>query len=79
MTWNAMVSVKCNGKLNETSWEDIKAWDFIEKVWSSSGHWDFEVELDSSVDNQDKLEKAVFQLRSQNWIADTETHWHREV
>ena len=79
MVWNAVVAVKCNGKLNDTHWETVKAWSSVKSVWSSMGDWDFWMLFDNSVNDQDKLEEAIFKLRQQDWISDTETSWWKEV
>ena len=78
-TWSALVSVKCNGSLNATDWQAVKAWAAVEKVWSSSGHWDYEVELSSAIQAQDELEKTVFEIRALSWVDDTQTHWRKAV
>lgn len=79
MAWNAAISVKCNGKLNDTHWEAIKQWGWAERLWSTSGEWDFQLICNDHIANQDELEKAVFQLRSQAWVSDTNTQWWKAL
>ena len=78
MSWKAMVAVKCNGQLNDTHWSGVKAWEGVEKVWSTMGAWDFWIGFDDSINNQDALEKAVFHLREQSWVVSTSTTWVKE-
>ena len=79
MSWNAAIAIKCNGKFNDTHWEAIKKWGWTEKLWSTSGEWDFQLVCNNNISDQNQLEEAVFQLRNQDWVTDTNTQWWKSL
>ncbi|OGO94202.1 MAG: hypothetical protein A3F10_05090 [Coxiella sp. RIFCSPHIGHO2_12_FULL_42_15] len=79
MAWHAFIAIKCNGKLNENHWEQVKQWAEVDKVWSSMGDWDFWMEANDNIKNTSDLEKLVFKLRKEPWVQSTTTYWWKEV
>tara|TARA_B100001093_G_scaffold442489_1_gene444239 strand:+ start:860 stop:1177 length:318 start_codon:yes stop_codon:yes gene_type:complete len=79
MTWNASISIKCNGKLNKTHWEAVKEWGWVQQLWSTSGDWDFQLICNDKISDQNALQSAVFDLRKQEWIEDSKTQWWKAL
>ncbi len=79
MSWNAHIAIRCNGKLNEAHWDEVKKWPEVEKVWSSMGEWDYWIRLKPSLMQPDELEKFVFNLRKQPWVESTCARWWKEI
>lgn len=79
MSWNAYIAVRCNGKLNEAHWDEVKQWPEVEQVWSSMGEWDYWMKLNSPIDQPGKLETFVFNLRKEPWVESTCARWWKEV
>lgn len=79
MSWNAYVAIACNGKINDSHWNEVKAWGEVQKVWSSMGEWDFWLALNEKVADVEGLESFVFKLRNMGWVDKTCTWWWKEV
>lgn len=70
---------------HNTNWDkdnwiaELKKWAGAEKVWSCSGTWDWMVKLSSNqTKDWKKVQEQVAWLRSQPWVADTNTWWAEE-
>ena len=79
MSWNAFIAIRCNGKLNDTHWEEVKNWGQVDKVWSSMGEWDYWLQLKDDISSTEDLEQFVFNLRSQPWIEATSSRWWKPI
>lgn len=79
MAWNAFVAVRCNGKLNDNHWNEVKSWAQVKKIWSAMGDWDFWLETNDKIKNTDELEHFVFNLRKQPWVEATSAQWWKEL
>lgn len=74
---NSVIHVKTNG-----SWTDadkVSKWPGIKKIWSTSGDWDWLIQLDKDYSTPEKTEELVSKLRQADWVANTESNWWREV
>lgn len=76
--WTGNILVKSNGGWSDVSWDEIKKWPEVEKVWSTTGTWDWWVKLKTSTDYIGTAEKIAWNLRKKPWVLDTQTWWAKE-
>lgn len=75
--WNSLIFVKTNGSWTDT--DGVSNWPGVNKIWSTSGDWDWCIKLDEEHSNPEKTEAFVANLRQSDWVANTESRWWREV
>ena len=75
--WNSVIFIKTKKEWTDT--DTVSKWSGVEKIWSTSGDWDWCIKMDKAHSNPDQTEELVARLRSTDWVANTESTWWREV
>lgn len=75
--WNSVIFLKSNKPWSELS--GVSKWDGVEKIWSTTGDWDWCIKLDSKSSTPEKAEAFVSKIRDGKWASETKTHWWKEV
>jgi DNA-binding Lrp family transcriptional regulator len=76
--WSAVINVKWNNKFDGKNWEWLKEWAEVQTAWSTMGSWDMSIWV--NLDSPASVEEFVHgKLRNTDWVADTETHWVKQV
>lgn len=75
--WTSIVSIRSTKPLPEMS--AIAKWDGVEKMWSTTGDWDWCIKLDQKSSSPEKTEEFVSRLRNGHWATETRTNWWKEV
>ncbi len=75
--WNSVIFLKTQKEWTDT--DTVSKWSGVEKIWSTSGDWDWCIKLDKDHSTPEKTEALVAKLRSTDWVANTESSWWREV
>jgi hypothetical protein len=78
-SWNANIAIKSNGKIAEAKWDEVKNWAEVEKIWSTTGKWDWIVSLKSDKNDFDAAKKVAWALHKFPWVSETETWWSQEA
>ncbi len=79
MSWNGNIYVKTVGNLNDINWDEIKQWPEVESVWTTTGSWDWWIKLKpAQSQDQDSVQKLVWNLRKKPWVSSTETWWAKQ-
>lgn len=76
-SWNSVVFLK-----TKNAWSDSQAitkMNGVQSVWSTSGDWDWCIQLDSKHSTPEETAVFVKKLRNSDWVADTNTSWWKEV
>lgn len=76
-TWNSVIFMK-----SDKPWSDLNSmmkWDGVEKMWSTTGEWDWCIKLDMKSSTPEKTEEFVNRMRDGHWASATKTHWWKEV
>lgn len=70
------------GNSPDASWkawvEEIKSWPGVEKIWSTSGQWDWIVKLTNDSSSWEGAKKIMWKLKEHKWVSDTNTWWSEE-
>lgn len=74
----AHIAVRTNGSFNKADWKKVKGWKNIDKVWSTTGTWDWFIKTKDNAD-WNGIKQLVWDLRNEPWVAATETWWSEEV
>lgn len=76
--WSVWINVKWNQETPKQDWSWLNDWKEVKGAWSTMGNWDMTlwVELGSPTEVETFVHNK---LRAQKWVADTETHWVKEV
>jgi hypothetical protein len=64
------------------SWDDLMKlakWDGVEKMWSTSGDWDWCIKLKKEASTPEMTEAFIAKMRSGNWASETKTNWWKEI
>lgn len=75
--WNSVIFMKSN-----KPWSDLSAmmkWDGVEKMWSTTGDWDWCIKLDKNSSTPEKTEAFVNRMREGSWATSTKTNWWKEI
>ena len=77
--WSALVNVKWAKSSPETKdWTWLEKWSEVQSAWSTMGPWD--ATLWVKLNNPSEVEQFVQdKLWSKDWVANTETHWVKQV
>jgi hypothetical protein len=76
-TWNSVIFMKSNKTMSDMN--AMAKWDGVEKMWSTSGDWDWCVKLDQKMSSPEQAEAFVARMRAGQWATETQTHWWKEV
>nr|WP_019216862.1 hypothetical protein [Legionella tunisiensis] len=63
-------------------WSDLSVmakWDGVEKMWSTTGDWDWCIKLDMNNSSSEKTETFVARMLDGHWATETKTNWWKEV
>ena len=74
-SWNSIVFVKAHKGMPAAMSKMMG----VEKMWSTSGEWDWCIKLDQSHSSPEQTEMFVNQLRMADWVSHTQTSWWKEV
>lgn len=75
-SWNSVVFLK-----TKSSWSDsssLSSMKGVQGLWSTSGPWDWAIELDSSHSTPEETEVFVKNLRKADWVSETSTCWWKK-
>ena len=75
--WNSYIFLKTNVSLTDT--DEISKWSGVNKIWSTSGEWDWVIKLNEDHSTPEKTEEFVSNIRNIEWIADSSSKWWKEV
>ena len=76
-TWNSIIFMKSNKAMSDMN--AIAKWDGVEKMWSTTGDWDWCIKLDQKSSSPEKAEAFVARMREGRWVTETKTNWWKEV
>lgn len=75
--WNSVIFMKSNKSMSDMN--TMAKWDGVEKMWSTSGDWDWCIKLDQKSSTPEKAEAFVARMREGHWATETQTNWWKEV
>ncbi len=75
--WNSVICLKTQKDWTDT--DAVSKWPEVQEIWSSSGDWDWWIKLKPEHSTPQKTEEIVAKLRRQEWVANTQSNWVREV
>lgn len=76
-SWNSVIFMRSN--------KDAKAlaamakWEEVDRMWSTSGEWDWCVQLKPKNSSPEMTETVVNRMRDGQWANETKTQWWRQV
>lgn len=74
--WNSVVFVRAKSMPDKAAMKKMMG---VEKMWSTSGDWDWCIQLDAKHSTPEQTEMFVSQLRNSPWVAETKTNWWKQV
>lgn len=77
--WTGNISIRTNASWTDVNWDEVKKWPEVEKIWTTTGGWDWLIQLKpAQTQDADTAQKVVWNLRKNPWIASTETWWSKQ-
>lgn len=72
-----------NGESADSFWKkwasEIKNWPGVKSIWSSTGQWDWLIQLEEGEpSNWQNAKNIMWKLKKHNWVSDTLTWWSEE-
>ena len=74
-SWNSVIFMKSDKSMADMN--EMAKWEGVDKMWSTSGDWDWCVQLKSS--SPEDAEKMVMKMRKGQWATQTKTNWWKQI
>ncbi|KTD20104.1 Uncharacterised protein [Legionella lansingensis] len=75
--WNSVIFMKTSKPWSELS--SMAKWPGVEKMWSTTGKWDWCIKLDKNSSTPEKTHEFVTRMRDGHWATETQTNWWKEI